>query len=187
MDRKTRHQTANNFLICFLVGVGVGFAVGSSLATPLQEEEESWTYPESELHNVLALAEELHSARWSCTHESCIKDFTKLSQMLYLSADRLQVDVRLLQGILMVENPWFDVSAVSSAGALGLMQVMPFHVFAECEALGGLKSLEGNLCAGTKVLEMYLERGLRSALLFYNGCAWESCAGYAGRVLSYVE
>jgi hypothetical protein len=86
---------------------------------------------------------------------------------------RAEVDPRLLLAVMRVENPWLDLSASSPAGAVGLMQVMPFH--AGGWGCGGddLTDLDVNICHGTKILATLLDRAggdLERALLRYNGC-----------------
>jgi hypothetical protein len=83
------------------------------------------------------------------------------------------LDPRVLASILLVENTGLDPGAVSSAGAVGLMQVMPFH--AGSWGCGGddLTSVAVNLCHGARIFAAYLARhrgDLDRALLAYNGC-----------------
>lgn len=168
------------------VVIGAAIAIvwcSSHSKTPSPFPTQPWQYPESYLSTTLSLAEELHSAAWDCEGE-CVEDFVELAVVLQREATAAGLDVALLKGVLLVENPWFKLDAESYAGALGLMQVMPFHVFEECEAKGGLRSLEGNVCAGVKVLGMYLKRAERSALLRYNGCVWQDhpCQDYPEKV-----
>lgn len=175
--------------VTFQVWLLVLTFVGGYFSRTCEEADVEFVYPDSKLWDVQLLAETLEQERWKCEGEGCVEDFMQVSVLLHIYAEKLNIDVQLLRGLLMVENPWFKVDAVSSAGAVGLMQVMPFHVFAECEALGGLASVEGNLCAGTRVLERYLHRGLEYALLRYNGCVWEDapCTSYPDRVMEYTE
>ncbi len=78
----------------------------------------------------------------------------------------------------------FDRWAVSSAGALGLMQVMPFWP----EQLGmrrhQLTAIEPNIRMGCAILRFYLERerhDFRRALARYNGSV--GTRGYADLVV----
>ena len=86
---------------------------------------------------------------------------------------RADVDPRLLLAVLLVENPWLDLGARSPVGAVGLMQVMPFH--AGSWGCGGddLTDLDVNICHGAQILAEAIRsvRGnLDAALLRYNGC-----------------
>jgi soluble lytic murein transglycosylase-like protein len=83
------------------------------------------------------------------------------------------VDPRLLLSVLLVENPWLDPAAESPAGAIGLMQVMPFHAgHWEC-ASDDLTDPVANICHGARIFRDYLARAdgdMDRALLAYNGC-----------------
>lgn len=83
-----------------------------------------------------------------------------------------ELEPRLLLAVLLVENPWLDPAIRSSAGAVGLMQVMPVH-------RGGwscgyeLEDIDTNVCLGARVFAHYLDRtdgDIEKALLRYNGC-----------------
>jgi hypothetical protein len=83
------------------------------------------------------------------------------------------VDPRLLTAVLLVENPWLDPDAESSMGAVGLMQVMPFHAGNWGCAGSDLTNPDTNICHGPKILAELLRRSrwdLDRALLRYNGC-----------------
>ncbi|MDX1645761.1 MAG: lytic transglycosylase domain-containing protein [Longimicrobiales bacterium] len=82
------------------------------------------------------------------------------------------VDPRLLAAVLLVENPWLDPKARSPVGAVGLMQVMPFHAGQWGCAGDDLEHPETNICHGAKILAFQLRRtrDLHTALLRYNGC-----------------
>jgi soluble lytic murein transglycosylase-like protein len=82
------------------------------------------------------------------------------------------VDPRLLAAVLLVENPWLDPAARSPAGAVGLMQIMPFHAGRwGCEG-NDLEHPETNICHGARILAEAIRRtqNLETALLRYNGC-----------------
>jgi hypothetical protein len=83
------------------------------------------------------------------------------------------IDPRLLLAVMLVENPWLDLEARSSAGAVGLMQVMPFHAGSWGCPGADLEDLESNICHGSRILADALKRSggdLSKALLRYNGC-----------------
>jgi hypothetical protein len=86
---------------------------------------------------------------------------------------RTGIAPRLLLAVMLVENPWIDPDTTSHMGAIGLMQVMPFHAGAwECPP-GDLTVPEINICHGARVLAHALRRtngDLDRALLRYNGC-----------------
>ena len=83
------------------------------------------------------------------------------------------IDPRLLAAVMLVENPWLDLQIRSSAGAVGLMQVMPFHAGGWGCPGSDLTDLEVNICHGARILADALKRtggDLSAALLRYNGC-----------------
>jgi soluble lytic murein transglycosylase-like protein len=83
------------------------------------------------------------------------------------------VDPRLLLSVLLVENPWLDPAAESPAGAIGLMQVMPFHAGRWGCPGSDLTNPEDNICHGARILAEALRKSggdLDGALLRYNGC-----------------
>jgi soluble lytic murein transglycosylase-like protein len=83
------------------------------------------------------------------------------------------VDPRLLVSVLLVENPRLDPEAVSFMGAVGLMQVMPFHAGGWGCPSPDLTDVDANICHGARILAHELRRAkgnLDVALLRYNGC-----------------
>ena len=83
------------------------------------------------------------------------------------------IDPRLLLAVLLVENPWLDPTARSPVGAVGLMQVMPFHAGNWGCAGDDLTDPDHNICHGARILADALARSggdLDRALLRYNGC-----------------
>lgn len=104
-------------------------------------------------------------------------------------ARRLRLSPSLVAAVLLVENTPLDTTALSVAGAVGLMQVMPVHGGAMGCASAELREVESNICHGTRVLKMYMRRTrtLRMALRRYNGCVGtlttRRCLRYPVRVL----
>lgn len=83
------------------------------------------------------------------------------------------VDPRLLLSVLLVEDPRLDLDAVSSQGAIGLMQIMPTHAGAWGCPSDDLRDIDANICHGARILAHYLgaaKGDLEVALLRYNGC-----------------
>jgi soluble lytic murein transglycosylase-like protein len=104
-------------------------------------------------------------------------------------AGRLKVSPSLLAAVLLIENRALDSSAVSSEGAVGLMQVMPFHAGSYGCASADLRMVDANICHGARILHTYLlrTRSVPRALRRYNGCVSGSvtpgCQRYPLRVL----
>ena len=105
-------------------------------------------------------------------------------------AGRLRMSPSLLAAVLLVENRQLDSSAVSSQGAIGLMQVMPIHAGSYgCES-ADLMSVDANICHGARILHLYMvrSRSVTAALKRYNGCVRGAntprCYRYPVRVLA---
>jgi soluble lytic murein transglycosylase-like protein len=104
-------------------------------------------------------------------------------------AGRLRMSPSLLAAVLLVENRQLDSSAVSSQGAIGLMQVMPMHAGSYgCES-ADLMNVDANICHGARILHLYMvrSRSVSVALKRYNGCVRGAntprCYRYPVRVL----
>ena len=113
----------------------------------------------------------------------------RVARAIVKEARELQLPPSLLAGVLLTENAKLEPGAVSSRGAIGLMQVMRFHagVF-DCDS-DDLLQVEANICHGARVFAGYLKRtkDVPTALLRYNGCvrsrATSSCRQYPTKVL----
>ena len=66
---------------------------------------------------------------------------------LVREAERLRLSPSLLGAVLLIENTPLDPSAVSSQGAIGLMQVMPVHR-GSYGCFADLVNVETNICHG---------------------------------------
>jgi soluble lytic murein transglycosylase-like protein len=104
---------------------------------------------------------------------------------------RSGIDPKFLLAVLLVENAPVDPEARSIVGAVGLMQVMPFHAGGwGCDG-DDLTDPAVNICHGARILEHELRRSpddVDRALLRYNGCVrgtnTPSCHLYPSRVRS---
>ena len=92
-------------------------------------------------------------------------------RQIHYEARRAKLEPELVLALINVESN-FDRFAISSAGARGLMQIMPFWL----EELGrpedNLFDISTNLRFGCTILNIYLERekgDMRRALARYNG------------------
>jgi soluble lytic murein transglycosylase-like protein len=100
------------------------------------------------------------------------------------------VDPSTVLSVMLIESNG-KPNARSSAGARGLMQVMPSWAGYWRGCGRDLYAIEDNLCNGTKILAMYLDRHRgdeRRALLGYNGCVrgttTPNCRQYPDKVAS---
>jgi soluble lytic murein transglycosylase-like protein len=104
-------------------------------------------------------------------------------------AGRIRVSPSLLAAVLLIENRQLDSAAVSSQGAIGLMQVMPIHAGSYGCGSADLTSVDVNICHGARILHLYLvrSRSITVALRRYNGCVRGAntprCFRYPVRVL----
>ena len=104
-------------------------------------------------------------------------------------AGRSRVSPSLLAAVLLIENRQLDSAAVSSQGAIGLMQVMPIHAGSYGCGAGDLRNVDTNICYGARILHLYLvrTRSVAVALRRYNGCVRGAntprCERYPLRVL----
>ncbi|HEU4697582.1 MAG TPA: transglycosylase SLT domain-containing protein [Gemmatimonadales bacterium] len=119
-----------------------------------------------------------------------LESSSRIASALVREARRLDVAPSLLAAVLIVENPHLDTNTVSSQGAMGLMQVMPFHAGEHGCAKGELLDIDNNICHGARVFGQYLKRSggdTRRALLRYNGCVRSTntprCHRYPDKVM----
>lgn len=95
----------------------------------------------------------------------------KLLTLVHLEAGRVELPPELILAVIEVESN-FDRYAVSVAGALGLMQIMPFWLNEIGRPNDNLLHTDTNLRYGCTILRFYLDKengDLRRALGRYNG------------------
>ena len=93
----------------------------------------------------------------------------RIENAVQLYSDKYDVDPNLVKAIIKVESN-FDPNVVSSAGAKGLMQLMPEN----CEDLSVSDpfNIEQNIDGGVRHIKEYLDRydgNVEMALMAYNG------------------
>ena len=121
------------------------------------------------------------------THNAELAD--RVASAIVYEAGRARLSPTLLAGVLLIENAPFDTSAVSTEGAIGLMQVMPVHVGSYRCLSGDLLNVEANICHGARLLGNYVHRSksVEAGLRRYNGCVrgrnTPRCQHYPTRVL----
>ncbi|MEG2017033.1 MAG: lytic transglycosylase domain-containing protein, partial [Clostridium sp.] len=104
----------------------------------------------------------------SANNENLNKD-ERIAAAIDKSSKKYGVDPSLIRAIIKVESN-FDSNVVSSAGAMGLMQIMPEN----CTALGITDPLniEQNIDGGVRHIKDYIDRyngNIEMALMAYNG------------------
>ena len=106
--------------------------------------------------------------------ESRVKDPEErlyILKKVHYEAKRAKLEPELVLALINVESN-FDRFAISSAGAQGLMQIMPFWLDEIGRPDDNLFDIDTNLRFGCTILNIYLkrERGdMRKALARYNG------------------
>jgi soluble lytic murein transglycosylase-like protein len=113
----------------------------------------------------------------------------QLLKMIHHEAARVNVAPELVLAVIEVESN-FDRWAVSSAGAQGLMQVMPFWLAELGRPDDSLQQPHINLRLGCTILRHYLDRergDLRRALARYNGSPLINMNSYPQRVLDALR
>ncbi|NNF40636.1 MAG: lytic transglycosylase domain-containing protein [Woeseiaceae bacterium] len=142
--------------------------------------------PDPELREALRLAanesvsfdDRFHAEVWltdmSRRLERHVKDPAEriaLLTQVHLEAARVDLPPELILAVIEVESN-FDRFAVSVAGALGLMQIMPFWLDEIGRPNDNLLHTDTNLRYGCTILRFYLDKengDLRRALGRYNG------------------
>jgi soluble lytic murein transglycosylase-like protein len=92
-------------------------------------------------------------------------------KIIHYEARRAKLDPELVLALIHVESN-FDRFAISSAGARGLMQIMPFWLDELGRSEDNLFDIDTNLRFGCTILNLYLKRekgDMRRALARYNG------------------
>jgi soluble lytic murein transglycosylase-like protein len=114
----------------------------------------------------------------------------RIAAALVYEAARNRMSPSLLAAVLLIENAPFDTTAISSQGAVGLMQVMPVHIGGYGCPSRDLNSVEANICHGARILQHNIRRAkgaIPLSLKRYNGCVrgrnTPRCHRYPGRVL----
>lgn len=95
----------------------------------------------------------------------------QILKLVHLEADRVELPPELILAVIEVESN-FDRYAVSVAGALGLMQIMPFWLEEIGRPNDNLLHIATNLRYGCTILKFYYDKengDLQRALGRYNG------------------
>lgn len=111
----------------------------------------------------------------------------KLLDLIHAEATRAQVPPQLVLALIQVESK-FDPYAVSNAGAVGLMQIMPFWLKLIGRTDDSLVHARTNLRMGCTILKYYLDKShgdIREALQRYNGATVG--IDYSDRVLKALS
>lgn len=176
-SRNSRPASAARLLTALLaIAPACAFA-----ATGTQHEPELRGVVEQAIDTAPCFADKYDSAVWFALQEPRLRQYVKDSdermlilELAYCEANR-QDEQRLPPGLIMavmdVESH-FDRWAVSGAGAVGLMQVMPFWPDKLGMERHQLTQIAANMRMGCAILRYYLKReknDWHKALARYNG------------------
>ncbi len=109
----------------------------------------------------------------------------EIARWVWVYGQRHQLDPALILALMTIESR-FDPYAVSSVGAQGLMQIMPFWKNELGSSLDDLYDVETNIRYGCAILRHYLKRygTAHRALAAYNGSLGKD--KYPNKVFSQV-
>ncbi len=119
------------------------------------------------------------------------KAVRKIVDISFEAGEKFEVDPYVIIAVMAIESS-FNPFAESSAGALGLMQVMPKVHKEKFEKYGGLDNsidVKVNIYVGTEILKNYLLRygNFQRALRAYVGVSQTSKSRYPKKVLRVRE
>jgi soluble lytic murein transglycosylase-like protein len=155
-------------------------ATRTSVSVPVDSTELERVLTREHAHWPLAIALARRSGNPDVADEA--------AAALVYQANKLRLSPSLLGAVLLIENTPLDPSAVSSQGAVGLMQIMPFHR-GNYGCLPDLVNVQSNICHGARILQHMVRRtkSVPLALKRYNGCVrgrnTPRCYRYPMRVL----
>ena len=180
---RSRSRTARALLIAFAAAAALRAAAATTPAPApgAQQDPELRTVVQQAMHSTNCFDDQFDSAVWYKLMEPKLRPYMSnhdervaLLRTVYCETHRAgaaPLPPGLVLAVLDVESR-FDRWAVSSAGAVGLMQVMPFWP----EQLGMRRSelvaMEANIRMGCAILRHYLDtehHDVRRALGRYNG------------------
>ena len=123
-----------------------------------------------------------------------VRDARTAAWAVVRETDRRLMSPQLIASVLREENPWLKKDTVSSAGAVGWGQIMPFHVDGGWRGECGVDLEDGptSVCYSVAILRSELAprlvQAVRDALNAYSGCVRRpGCKLYAGRVMARLD
>jgi soluble lytic murein transglycosylase-like protein len=183
MTRSRRSSTgwAARLAAALLLACGASSAPGAAATSRAQTEPELRTIIQDAVATARCFADKYDSAVWYAVMEPRLRRIVKdakermlILETAFCEAHRpgeLRLPPGLVLAVIDVESR-FNRWAVSSAGAVGLMQVMPFWPAELGMHRHQLVEIDANMRMGCAILRHYLKReknDVRKALARYNG------------------
>lgn len=186
-----RFLSARSTLLALCLGT---FSATSNAATTERPDEELRTLLVAAISQADSFEDRFHAEVWLTDMSTRLagvvpnpQERVEILRRVHHEAVRADLDPELVLAVIQVESN-FDRFAISSAGAQGLMQIMPFWLDEIGRPGDNLFHIRTNLRLGCTILKHYLtkENGHMSrALARYNGSAGESW--YPARVFKALR
>ncbi len=164
-------------LLCLLAGAHSSKALANA-AAPFEVEDELRRILLETIEAADSFEDRFDAEVWLLSKSAALERFVsnpkqrmKLLKSIHRAANRAGLQPEVVLAVIEVESA-FDRYAVSSVGAQGLMQVMPFWKHEIGRPEDNLIDLETNLKYGCAILKHYLDKSkgrLAEALARYNG------------------
>ena len=165
-----------SFLACLLLSGLLISSVNASQRQPLSPELRGLL--KTAIDDADSFQDKFEAEVWLIDMSNRLKPFVKndekrikLLKQVHYEATRAKLRPELVLAVIEVESR-FDRYAISHAGALGLMQVMPFWLKEIGRPDDNLFDMKTNLRMGCTILRHYLDKekgNLTHALARYNG------------------
>ena len=174
--RRARRRAWPALGLAFLVLTSLGQDTGQIATDP--EREALRAFLERSIRDSEGFSDRFAAEVWLVDMSGRLERFVpdgeerlELLRQIHAAATRAELPPELVLAVIEVESH-FDRFALSSAGAQGLMQVMPFWKAEIGRPADNLMRNVTNLDYGCRILQFYLQReqgALHRALAAYNG------------------
>ncbi|MBL4826799.1 MAG: lytic transglycosylase domain-containing protein [Spongiibacteraceae bacterium] len=179
---RTKQHTYYGLLFIYLIVAALAVNAATNSPKPKQQVSTSDTELRDFLKNTInsadSFVDRFDAEVWLVDMSNRLKPFIKdpkqrlqLLRSIHREAKRAKLKPDLVLALIEVESH-FDHYAVSSAGAQGLMQVMPFWKKEIGRPEDNLVDIETNLRYGCRILQFYIKKekgNWMNALARYNG------------------
>jgi len=146
------------------------------------------------INSSTSFEDRFHAEVWLLDMSNRLKQFVKdektrlaILKQVHYEASRVKLQPELILAVIEVESH-FNSYAISTAGAQGLMQVMPFWLDEIGRPGDNLINMKTNLRMGSTILKYYMDmekHDLHKALARYNGSRGSRV--YSNKVLKVLQ